>query len=113
MIFIYQKAFCLEKLLILIKTEKEIMVKSYIRDNSLHSKEEKNKIVILKKDKKTIVELNELGLAIWQLLKTKKTLKQLVSKIMEEYKGNDEEEIRKDVVEFISHCLSNSIVKEI
>jgi hypothetical protein len=87
------------------------MQTSYIREKNLHFKEEKNKVLILKKDKKTFIELNELGLIIWKLLESKKTVSQIMNKILKEYEGVEKEELKKDVEDFIASCLKNSIIK--
>ena len=89
------------------------MTTSYIRDNDLYFKEEENRALVLKKDKKSIVELNEIGLLIWKLLKTKKTVDSIVKRILEEYKNTDNDDIKRDVEEFLNQCIKDSMVKKI
>jgi len=85
----------------------------YIRNNDLYFKEEDGKILVLKKNKKEIVELNEVGSVIWKALKTKKSIDSLVKKINSTFEGADSQEVRKDVEEFILKCLKDSIVEKV
>jgi len=85
----------------------------YIRDNDLYFKEEDGKILVLKKNKKEIVELNEVGSLIWKALKTKKSIDALVKKINSAFEGADSQEVKKDVEEFILKCLKDSIIEKI
>lgn len=85
----------------------------YIRDNSLFFKEKDGKLLILKKDKRAITELNEIGLMIWKLLESKKTIEFLVKKIMFEYETVSFEDVKKDVEEFLLQGIKNSIIKKL
>ncbi len=85
----------------------------YIRDKSLHFKKEGEKTLVLKKNKKEIVELNEVGSLIWDFLEKKKSKDSLVKEIASIYKTVDSLEITKDVEEFLEQCSKDYLVKKV
>ncbi len=58
------------------------------------------------------VSLNESGAYLWEQLTTEKTSDELVSALMAEYEGIDEETAKEDVNEFLSMLKAHGFLEE-
>ncbi len=89
------------------------MIVFYIRNDKLHFREENQKILILKENKKSAVELEGVALTIWHSLVSKKTIDEVVEDVLKEYTGVSREEVELDVKDFIENCVKNSLIKKL
>lgn len=84
----------------------------YLRNKELHFKENEVGGLVLKKDKKFLVELNEIGMLIWKTIDKKRSLDSIVKEIAKEYESVDLEELKNDVESFLNQCVENGIVSK-
>lgn len=65
-------------------------------------------------DQKKAVTLNEAGVFVWEILKNGKSMEEVLDEVIRHYQADEteEEEVRKDVAEFIDQMLSAGILRE-
>lgn len=68
------------------------------------------KAVVMLAVNSNIFTLNEIGTVIWQLLDTPRTIEDLTAVTLKKFPDEDQEVIRKDILEFITDCVREKLL---